>query len=387
MTKIAIVTTHPIQYYAPWFRLLAERGKCQVKVFYTWSQSKESVQDRTFGKEVKWDIPLLEGYDYEFVENVSKKPGSHHFFGIDCPDLIPKIEKFHPDAILIFGWNFITNLRVLRHFKGKIPVWFRGDSTLLNETGGYKTRLRRIVLKKVYSYVDKAFYVGEQNKAYFIKHNLKQDQLVYAPHAIDNKRFDDNVSNQYEAKALKWKEELGYNAEDIIVLYAGKFESVKQLEFLLEAVLKANENRSKPIKLLMVGSGPLEEKLKGMASGNLNIQFLGFQNQTQMPIVYRLGSIFCLSSKSETWGLAINESMASGKPAIVSSKVGCAKDLITNNKNGYVFTYDKLNELQDILESLSISTLEELGTQAKKDIQSHNFESIVFAIETELSKL
>src|SRR5690606_13801950 len=133
MKKLAIVSTHPIQYYAPWFRLLAERNNCTLKVFYTWSQSKGSVKDRTFGKQITWDIPLLEGYDFEFVDNVSKKPGSHHFFGIDCPSLIFKIEAFQPSAILFFGWNFKSNLLAMRHFKNKVPVWFRGDSTLLDE--------------------------------------------------------------------------------------------------------------------------------------------------------------------------------------------------------------------------------------------------------------
>lgn len=63
MKKLVIVITHPIQYYAPLFQLLAEVKNLELKVFYTWSQAKEKVKDKTFGKEIKWDIPLLEGYD------------------------------------------------------------------------------------------------------------------------------------------------------------------------------------------------------------------------------------------------------------------------------------------------------------------------------------
>jgi glycosyltransferase involved in cell wall biosynthesis len=389
MKRLAIITTHPIQYNAPWFRLLAERKNCELNVFYTWSQTKDAVKDRTFGKEITWDIPLLEGYTYKFVENVSKKPGSHHFLGIDCPTLISEIKKYQPDAILFFGWNFKSHLLAMYHFKGKVPVWFRGDSTLLDELPNFKTKLRRIVLKMVYSCVNKAFYVGEASKAYFLKHNLNNNQLVYAPHAIDNDRFMDNEVKQYEVKAKQWRQELGINDDDIVVVFAGKFESKKQPDLLIRTIIKANKNRTIPLKLLMVGNGPLEHHLNELAKDDENIQFLPFQNQTKMPLIYRLGDVLCLPSRGpgETWGLAVNEAMASGKPAIVSSKVGCTKDLIKDHDNGYIFSFDAISELRALLESLTISELKRLGLQAEKDIQGYNFETIVKAIETEMIKL
>ncbi|MFT4806094.1 MAG: hypothetical protein ACI9YE_003325, partial [Psychroserpens sp.] len=227
MKKLAIVSTHPIQYNAPWFALLAAQW-IDIKVFYTWSEAKEKVKDRTFGKEIKWDIPLLKGYNYEFVENIAKKPGSHHFYGIDCPTLINQIKEFEPDAILVFGWKFKSHLKVLRVFHGKISVWFRGDSTLLDEQLGFKTFLRRQVLRWIYSHVDKAFYVGSANKAYFLKHGLKESQLIYAPHAIDNGRFGDDSSKNYELQANEWRERLGFKDQDLVVVFAGKFESKKQ---------------------------------------------------------------------------------------------------------------------------------------------------------------
>src|ERR1700722_3761487 len=100
MKKLAIVTTHPIQYYAPWFKLLAKSKIVLPKVFYTWGQSQQGTNyDPGFGKKVEWDIPLLEGYDHSFVENIAAKPGSHHFNGIVNPGLINEINKWQPDAI------------------------------------------------------------------------------------------------------------------------------------------------------------------------------------------------------------------------------------------------------------------------------------------------
>ncbi|MEO6981197.1 MAG: glycosyltransferase family 1 protein, partial [Mucilaginibacter sp.] len=79
MKKLAIITTHPIQYYAPIFRLLQQRNNISIKVFYTLGETTAPKHDPGFGKAVSWDIPLLDGYDFEWLKNVAPTPGSHYF--------------------------------------------------------------------------------------------------------------------------------------------------------------------------------------------------------------------------------------------------------------------------------------------------------------------
>jgi hypothetical protein len=111
MRKLAIVTTHPIQYYAPVFQLLARRGNIDIKVFYTWSQSLLKKNDPGFERDVSWDIPLLDGYPYEFVENTAPEPGSHHSKGIINPGLIPAITNWKADAVMVIGWAYNLNTK------------------------------------------------------------------------------------------------------------------------------------------------------------------------------------------------------------------------------------------------------------------------------------
>jgi len=386
MKKLAIVTTHPIQYYAPLFRILAEESVIELKVFYTWSQAREKVKDKTFGKEIKWDIPLLEGYDYEFVENISKNPGSNRWKGIDNPQLIAKIEAYDPYAILVFGWNMKSHFQTMRFFKGKIPVWFRGDSTLLDETKGIKTILRRLWLTFVYRNVDKAFYVGKESKKYFKAHGLKDNQLVFAPHAIDNERFFD-ATGDHERTAKNWRKELGFEDEDIVVLFAGKFEPRKDLELLVKAIIELQKNGFNHLKLLLLGNGPLEMDVNTVSEDFSFIQKLPFQNQSKMPLVYRLGDIFCLPSKSETWGLGVNEAMACSRPVLVSTKVGCAPDLVNNRSVGEIFQSGNLEDLKDKLRKLSKVNLNEIGENAKDVISDWNFNKISEAVKSELEIL
>lgn len=383
MKRLAIITTHPIQYNAPWFQLLVQRQVIDIKVFYTWGQLENNQKfDPGFGATVAWDIPLLDGYPFCFVKNISTSPGSHHFKGIDNPTLIKEIEQWNPDAVLVFGWSFKSHLKVLRYFKEKRTILFRGDSNLLDEAKGFSVKkiVRRLFLKWVYTHVDFALYAGSANKEYYIKHGLKNNQLVFAPHAIDNSRFkQDGTTNDRIA--------LGIPADAVIFLFAGKYEAKKNPVLLLDSFITLNNSNA---HLLMVGSGELEGQLKtnaGRQSAALSsrIHFLPFQNQLKMPAIYKMADVFVLPSRGpgETWGLSVNEAMACGKAVLVSDKCGCATDLVEEGKNGYVFksvdSKDLLTKMEILLSnSTGVATM---GNRSLQLIQSWRFEKICIAIE------
>ena len=227
MKRLAIVTTHPVQYNAPFFEMLAQRGAVQVKVFYTWGKSVlQNKYDPGFDRTIEWDIPLMNGYEYSFIENISATPGSHTFKGIDNPTLIDDIEKWNANAVLVYGWSFKSHLKCIRHFHKKIPVLFRGDSTLLDPQPFLKKIFRFVFLRWVYSHIDYALYVGTNNKQYFKKYGVPESKLVFAPHAVDNERFADS-NGDYETKAGNWRKELSFTETDIVFLFAGKLEEKK----------------------------------------------------------------------------------------------------------------------------------------------------------------
>ena len=380
MKKLAIITTHPIQYYAPVFRLLHQRQKLDIKVFYTWGENVSAGKyDPGFSKKILWDVPLLEGYPFEWAKNSAREPGTHHFMGIVNPDLISRINAWQPDKVLVYGWGFYSHLKVIRHFKNKILVLFRGDSTLLNEKRSIKSGLKSIFLKWLYRNIDHALYVGTNNKAYFKKYGLKDGQLTFAPHAIDNKRFGAERKN--EASLLR--KELGLNDEDLLVLFAGKLEEKKSPLRLLNTFLNMDLAHA---HLLFVGNGPLEAALKQRAKDCSNIHFIDFQNQSIMPVFYQACDLFCLPSKGpeESWGLSINEAMACGKAILASDKVGAAADLVVPGQNGAIFKADVLSDLANKLGSLvneGKNELRKMGEESKIMIKYWTFEAQAAAIE------
>jgi len=381
MKRLAIVCTHPIQYNAPLFQLLTDRKKIQIKVFYTWERGAENF-DEGFGKSFKWDIPLLEGYDYVFVSNAGNK--GKRFWDVRNPSLIKEIELWKPNAVLAYGWNYLSHLRVMRHFKGKVKVLFRGDSTLIGEKTGIKQFLRTVFLSWVYSNIDFALYVGKKNKEYFLRHGVKENKLFFVPHAIDNKRFSGSNGsiNKYKEDLLN---SLGSGNEQKTLLFAGKFQEKKNVRLLINGFAEAD---LKNWRLILVGNGEEENKLKELAFGQKNIFFLPFQNQKSIPAVYQLGDVFCLPSigSEETWGLAVNEAMAAGRPVIVSDSVGCAADLVEEGVNGFVFKSGNKDSLVEKLRLIATMDMQQMGRVSKEKVNNWSFEVQASNIETLFSK-
>lgn len=340
----------------------------------------EKKYDPGFVRNIEWDIPLTDGYEHTFVKNSSSQPGSHHFRGIENPSLIKEVEAWQPDAILVFGWSFKSHLKVIRHFKGKKPVLLRGDSTLLDEERNVLKKIaRRLFLKWVYGHVDYALYVGQANKKYFLNMGLKEDQLVFAPHSIDNERFGEGNCNI--------RGRFGISQDAVVILFSGKLEEKKNPELLLDAFIALKDNKA---HILVVGDGKLKRGLKEKVAHlekdvRERIHFAGFVNQSAMPSIYLASDIFVLPSKGpgETWGLSVNEAMAAGCAIIVSDKCGCYLDLVKEEENGFVFQSENLEELISLMKRMvsEKNRLKEMGEASKKMIKGYSFEIICEVIE------
>ena len=380
--RLAIITTHPIQCNAPVFQLLAARKRIESKVFYTWgTEVLEKKFDAEFNRAVTWDIPLLEGYTYEFLENTAIDKGSHHFWGINNPGSQERIAAWEPDAVLIFGWSFREHLRLLRWAKNRYTVLFRGDSILEDgkQQRGARKTLRRFFLRWVYRHIDVALYTGGRNREYFEQFGVKGHRLVHVPHAINNQWFAQNEAER-EAEAAAWRTALGILPHQVVFLFAGKLYEAKNATLLLEAFRETNMPDS---HLVICGSGPQEPELKKRAAGLDKIHLIGFQNQSHMPVVYRLADVVVLPSRNETWGLAVNEAMACARAVLVSEVCGCVPDLVHEGENGFVFDPNSKADLRQKLLELAgkKGDLEAMGIKGRQMIAAFSIEKIAAAIE------
>lgn len=373
-TRLAIVTTHPIQYYAPWFRHIAAHNGIELKVFYLWNPAMTTLHDPGFSQEVEWDLPLLEGYDWEFVPNVSRAPGSARFNGINNPTLLERLGLFQPEAALLIGYRYRSLLRLIFSRGRKFPLFFRGDSHRLGkvESRKLKVEIKRRAIGRIFNRFDAFLCVGKANREYFRMHDAPEEKLFFSPHAVDNERFW--LTEETRAAGQAWRRELGIADDDLLVMFAGKFEDKKRPLDLLRAFPKLDRT---DVSLLFVGSGKLDLSLREAAAGKAKVLFAPFQNQSAMPRTYAAADLVVLPSfgNEETWGLVINEALCAARPVIVSNHVGCAADLVHPDMNGLVFEAGNIEALTEALRDAvsDRERLREWGKAGQEIVRSYDY--------------
>ena len=337
--RLAIVVSHPIQYFVPLYQRLAQRDDIALKVFYTWHAAQHPVEDPGFMRPIAWDIPLTAGYAFELVRNISDDPGTHHFFGLRNVGLVEHIMAWRPDVVLICGWAWWSHLQALYALRRcGICCLFRGDSHLLDaEQSGLRWRLKHEVLRRVFSLPSGFLVVGSANRAYYEGFGVDPAKLYPCPHSIDVGRFAEPAP-ALEQEAGDWRRSLGIAHDRPVLLYAGKFEPKKRPIELMRVVQGLD---TLGVVLVLVGGGELQDEIDAIAARDPErFRVLPFQNQSRMPVVYRLGDLCVLpSAHGETWGMAVNEALACGRPVLVSDRVGCAADLVEADCGG-VFPWD-----------------------------------------------
>jgi len=344
--RLILVETHPIQYKAPLFRLLAAHPQIDLTVFYAMLPNA-SQQGAGFGVPFEWDIPLLEGYPYEVLENRAKHPTVYRFGGCDTPEIMARLREIRPDAVLVNGWVSKTCLQALWACKRLgIPCLVRGEANLLRRRAAWKHVLHEVLLRQYAAFLA----IGSANHEFYRFHHCAEDRIFFAPYAVDNTAF----SMQAEARGTQRKnlrEDFGIPPDSTVFLFAGKLESKKNPQDLLEAVSLLPSDLLARAHVLMVGDGPLRGDCERLArQRNLPVTLAGFLNQSRLPDAYAAADVLVLPSDAgETWGLVVNEAMASGRPALVSRSAGCCADLVQEGETGHSFDLHDVQSLSDLL--------------------------------------
>ena len=343
---LAILASHPVQYYAPLFRAIAQR--VETIVFYAHRATPAQQAAAGFGTAFDWDIDLLDGYRSIFLRNIARDPGAHHFAGCDTPEIGRRLSMARFDALLVMGWHLKSYWQgVLAAKRRGIAVLARGDSTL----GAARSRATLVVKSAIYPLMlrafDAALYVGQRNRAYYEHYRFPGRRLFASAHCVDADRFA-RAATATARHAFRAR--LGMAPDEKAALFAGRLVAFKRPADVIEAAAIVR-GEGLPLRVVIAGSGPLEAMIRARAEAlRVPLHLLGFQNQTLMPAAYAAADALALpSSERETWGLVCNEALASGTPIIVSSAVGCAPDLAADEHVGRTYPCGDIRALANAL--------------------------------------
>jgi glycosyltransferase involved in cell wall biosynthesis len=234
------------------------------------------------------------------------------------------------DAFLVMGWHAASYRDAMRAgWRYRVPLLVRGDSHLGNDPTA-----RRLAKRLIYPLFVRRFSVclsvGSRSEEYFRYYGARR--IVRAPHYVDNALFA-RLAEERRPRRDTIRAEWGIAPDAVEFLFAGKLIPRKRPQDFIEALRALADRR---VVGLIVGEGALRRECEALARGaEGRIRFAGFLNQSQMPRAYAAADVLVLPSSIDTWGLVVNEAMASGRPAIVSRAVGCEPDMIRAGVSGF----------------------------------------------------
>ncbi len=338
--RVAYLVTHPIQYQAPLLRLIAAQPDIDLTVFFQSDLSLHEYADAGFGRTVKWDVPLIEGFRHEFLPGLwrhgpvtAHRPFSWGF--------ARRLRRSRFDALWVHGYARSANWFAMLWAKARgIRVLVRDEATLFSaERTGPRRAAKRAFFASLRAVADAFLAIGTANREYYLANGVEESRIFSMPYCVDNDFFALRAA-EAAGQRDRLRSDLGLEPGRPVILYASKFEPRKRPQDLLLAYehMMAQSGTVRPY-LLFAGDGELRASLEASAArkGLDAVKFLGFRNQTELPALYDLCDVFVLPSAREPWGLVVNEVMAAGRAVIVSDHVGCARDLVRHGVNGMVY--------------------------------------------------
>jgi len=375
--RVAIISTHPIQYHAHWFRALAAHPELDLHVFYCYHASPADQAHAGFGVEFEWDIPLLESYRHTFLNGARGKP--RNFFALQAPQIAQMLARENVGAVLVNGWHYKAAWQtIFACWRARIPVIVRGDSQLASPRSRLKRLLKYPLYRSFISRFDACLAVGNRSRDYFLHYGGRPERIFMVPHAIPD--YFLCAAGEAELRRPELRRQWKFADQQIVFLFAGKFiEKKRPLDFL-EAIAVASSQESR-VAGLMVGDGPLRSTCERVvADRKLPVRLAGFLNQSRMADAYIAADCLVLPSNGlETWGLVVNEAMSCSRPAVVSDAVGCAPDLVHDGRTGAVFPLGDIGALAKILEDFARNPqrLRAMGEAARAGLRSYSLDAAV----------
>jgi len=326
--RLGIVVTHPIQYQVPLFRHLAARSSVEPLVFFLSEHGLAESFDPGFGRAVKFDVPLLGGYEYRMVRNCSPKPTIGTPWRVFNPSLPKIIRSADVDALLVHGYSNISQwLAYATAVSSGLPYLLRGDSQPDEGSVHSAKRIaKRLLIRPLIRNAGACLAIGQQNCNFYSSYGAHPDRIFFAPYSVDTNRFS-LAGAAGRARRTSMLESLNLEPDIPLVLFAAKLQSWKRP---IDVVM-AMDQLEIPANLVVIGDGPLRSDMENLASRRPWMRTLGFVNQRKIAEWYGAAELFVLPSNREPWGLAVNEAMAAGAVPIVSDTVGCASDLVTRD--------------------------------------------------------
>lgn len=277
------------------------------------------------------------------------------------------LSRLSPQVVMVPGYYTLPAVAAALWAKlhGRTSVLMTESASYDHVRTGWKEWCKGVVIRTLF---DWAISGGEDHVTYLRQLGFPADRIAGSYDVVDNRMYRDGVSALRNASA---------GVPTPFFLFVGRLSPEKNVVAMLEAWL-SYRGAGGTWKLVLAGDGPERAALESLAAASAHagaFTITGLKSSEELLHDYAAASAFVLPSTREPWGLVVNEAMASGLPVLVSNRCGCARDLVKEGVNGFVFDpFDTaaLPALLHRMEQFGPAAREEMGRQGQRRIANYS---------------
>ena len=286
----------------------------------------------------------------EAVDSLSIKarqaglPAKFGLLPLDLLKLVNIFRKLEPEIVLVHGSDSLKYAALASRFYRKPLMIYRN----IGMASFWKRNSLQIQLnKKLLERFDAVVSVSKISREDFLKlYGLSPNKVFTIPNGIDLKPYQSLKIGQVRSQI---RHRLGITEKDTLLISVGNLSPEKNQSELITLV---NELREMSLHLVLLGDGPLRQKLEQQANEyqlQERIHFLGLQSNVAQFLA--ASDIFLLPSRSEGMPAVLIEAGMAGLPS-VAYDVGGVKEVIETDMTGIIVPSHSYQEFKANVVSL-----------------------------------
>lgn len=357
MQKVLWLTNNPSPYRVDFFNELGQY--CDLTVVFE--------KPKSVGRDASWLNCNAERFKPVFLTKKTDASDNILCFGVE--KYLKKKNGY--DHIIVSNFADLTGIWAICHLKMRgLSYEIESDGGFAGSGKGFKEGVKKWLFKKAV----RCFSTAEEHDKYYKTYGVPEEKLVRYPFtSLYEKDIIEKPISIEEKKILR--EKLGI-PETKVVLSVGRFVHSKGFDILLQAMALLPRD----IGLYIIGGTPTEDYLNVQKEYRLtNVHFIDFKLKAELCEWYLSADCFALPTRSDVWGLVVNEAMACGLPVVVTDKCIAGLELVKNGVNGHIVPVDNVEALADGIqqcldnkETYSVATLERIQDYTiEKMVEAH----------------
>lgn len=350
--RLAIVVTHPIQHFVPFYRALAADPAIELHVLYGAPIGVKAYFDKEMQSEISWNMDLLGGYSHEFLGEVPAN-GQSSARAPNSPEIAARLKAFAPDVVLVYGHAQANVYRAIWWCRrNKVPLMTIGDSELLRERTRSTRMAKEVVVRQIFRRYSAFLSVGDRNADFYAYYGAPRDRIFRCPFTIDETAYRAAKANRTALRA-EARRTYGIPDDAIVALFVGKLSGRKRPIDLIDALA---QTRGRKVTALFAGNGEQMEAAKARAAEiGVDARFAGFVNVDKLPALYAAADMLVHPSQADPHPLICSESACIGLPMLLSDRIGAAgpTDIARPGENALIFPCADTAALAGLIDALS----------------------------------